>query len=185
MTSTWWKGLVKKKGEGGHPRKKKILSLLPKSCEKSDWSWWGTAGVRGNTYLKSSCIWGKADTPICVQRDGGKAVEDSKLHFIRLHNGPSWSTKTRLRAVRALQLAWFLKGGRAGWRWAEVVLSPNYLISSLVLRSQPIQFTYIWLPLSKRHTLDDTICYIRFTILQWCSKEPAKYLRYMRFMASD
>lgn len=39
--------------------------------------------------------------------------------------------------------------------------------SSLVLSIQPIQFTYIWLPLSKMHTLDDTVPYFKFTnILQ-------------------
>lgn len=55
-------------------------------------------------------------------------MEDSKFHFIRLRNGPLWSRKTSLSAVRALQLTWSLKGGRAGWRWAEIALRPNYLI---------------------------------------------------------
>lgn len=56
-------------------------------------------------------------------------MEDSKFHFIRLHNGFLWSAKTSLSAVRGLQLKNLVsEGGRAGWRWVDIVLSPNYLM---------------------------------------------------------
>lgn len=174
--------------ERGTQRRSRYLLFLQKYYEKSDWTWWGAVvlGVRENAHLQSSVTGGQSwYRGLC--NEGGDTMEDPKLQFISsewsfvVNKGDSSSSE----GLTVKELA--SEGGRAEWRGRlrlSSVQTTSY--SSRVLRSQPIQFTYIWLPLSKTHTLDDTIrCSIRFTnILQWCSKEEAKYLRHMRFMAS-
>lgn len=123
-------------------------------------------GAGGSAYLQSSGIWGKANIVICALRHGGRAVEDSRpisLVCITVLGAQQRPVFQQSGAHNFKNLV--SEGERAKWRWAGIVLSPNYLIQHFVLRSQPIQFTYIWLPLSKMHTLDDTICYIRFTTI--------------------
>lgn len=81
-----------KRGEGhAHRKKNPLRNLIGIWLEQLGWK-------ERHTYLQSGCIQGKADTAVCAQREGRKAMEDSKFHFIRLHNGPSRSGKTSLSA---------------------------------------------------------------------------------------
>lgn len=175
--------------ERGTQRRSRYLLFLQKYYEKSDWTWWGAVvlGVRENAHLQSSVTGGQSWYRGLCNKGGGLNGRSqtpvpqlsSEWSFV-VNNGDSSSSE----GLTGKELA--SEGERAEW-WGRLRLSSvqTTSYSSRVLRSQPIQFTYIWLPLSKMHTLDDTICSIRFTnILPWCSKEEAKYLRHMRFMAS-
>ena len=164
MTPVPCDGLVKKRvGGAAHKEEGDISSS--KNPERSLIGAGGKLlGLKGVHTCEAAALRVKL-TGLCVQGEMEKKLEDSKLRCIRLYSGPSWSTKTSLWAVRALQLACFLKGGRAEGGGLRLYSVQTTSCSSLVLRSQPIQFTYIWLPLSKCiHWI--TQSGIRFTTLQ-------------------
>lgn len=174
----------------GHPRKKGIPYCLPETL----WGVWldlmriCLVGVTGNEHLQSSCIWGQSwyncfctekwrekkwKIPnsislgcimvLCGQEDqsfSGQGVAMKELGF--------WRGKSRMEL---------------GWDCAQSKLSHTTLWFLEVSQFNLLTFGFHF---QKRIHWMMQSCYIRFiNILQWRSKEQAKYLRHMRFMTSD
>lgn len=137
----WWKGRDIQ-GRRGY------LIVFQNNCEKCDWTWWRGVWLAGrNEPCRGAACGGKADTAIRTLRNGGERNERLKFHFTRLHKDLSWSTRPAFQQVGVAikELGFWRGGAEVGW---DCVSLKHCFYNSLVLRSQPVQFTYILLPLS-------------------------------------